>query len=41
MIYTQFGIIDDIKEAQQYSYNPEKYHNTDRIPSGFLRYRTF
>ena len=26
MIKTEFGIIEDIEERQQYSYEPEKYH---------------
>lgn len=26
MIKTEFGIIEDIKETQSYSYDPEKYH---------------
>ena len=26
MIKTEFGIIEDIRETQSYSYDPEKYH---------------
>lgn len=26
MIKTEFGIIEDIEETEEYSYNPEKYH---------------